>query len=89
MRDWLYFHYYNESRDLSQKVKVLNLGGLGYWNQLKASRETVILLQGLSLLFSNMEASLVNTVLGQGVSTQYLPDWDSANNALYSPAGIS
>lgn len=54
MTDWLRFDVHPDSRSLDEKVKVLNLGTIGYWYTLKNTRESVILLQGLSLLFSNI-----------------------------------
>jgi hypothetical protein len=43
-KDWLYFHEYIDSRDIDEKVKVLNIPYLGYWFTLKKSRDPVILL---------------------------------------------
>ena len=73
MKDWLHFGLYEDSRNLDEKVKIINIGTVGFWYTLKQSRDTLILLEGLSLLFSNIEASIVNQVLGQGISAQYLP----------------
>ena len=89
MTDWLHFGNYEDSRNLDEKVKILNIGSIGFWYTLKQSRDTLILLEGLSLLFSNIEASIIDQVLGQGVSSQYLSSWDVAFSELYSPAGIS
>ena len=78
MTDWLHFGHNEDSRSLDEKVKIMNIGPIGFWYTLKQSRDTLILLEGLSLLFSNIEASIIYQVLGQGVSSQYLSTWDIA-----------
>lgn len=78
MKDWLHFGDNEDSRNLNEKVKIMNIGPIGFWYTLKNSRDTLILLEGLSLLFSNIEASIINQVVGQGVSSQYLSTWDAA-----------
>lgn len=55
MTDWLHFLNVEESRNLDEKVKVLNVGGLAYWYNLKISKPTIILQQGLALLFNTLE----------------------------------
>jgi hypothetical protein len=54
---------------------VLNVGGLGYWYNLKIARPTVILQQGLSLLFSNLEDSIMSNVFAQSIKNLYLQDF--------------
>ena len=55
---------------------------MGYWYTLKNSRDPLVFIEGFSLLFNNIEASIVETVLGQGVSAQYLPDYKTAYLSL-------
>jgi hypothetical protein len=69
-------------------VKVANVGGLGLWYQLKATRDAQIFLQGFSLLFSSIEDSIVDTVLAQGIWSQYLPTLDTACTQFMMPSGI-
>ena len=64
------------------------MGNLGYWSTLKAARPTLILQQGLALLFNNMEQSIMPTLLGTGINSQYLTDINAAINSLFKPAGI-
>ncbi len=54
MIDWLHFAEQPESRSLDEKVKVLNIGGLAYWYNIKVARPTIILQQGLGLLFNTL-----------------------------------
>lgn len=64
------------------------MGSLGYWSTLKAARPTMILQQGLALLFTNMEQSLLPTLLGTGINSQFLPNSSSAIDSLLAPSGI-
>lgn len=43
-RDWLHFGDFGESRDLGERVKILNVPSIGYWNILKKSRTPIIFL---------------------------------------------
>jgi hypothetical protein len=87
-RDWLRFAEWNESRDLDEKVSFLNMGSLGYWARLKSATSTLLLQQGLALLFTNMESSIIPTLIGQGISQQFLPNSSVMYSSLLSPAGI-
>lgn len=89
MKDWLHFDYHPDSRDLEESVSVLNVPSLGYWFTLKNSRDPIVFIEGFSLLFTNIEQSLIDTVLGQGISAQYLPDFQTTYLQLLQPAGIS
>ena len=75
MKDWLHFDIHEDSRNMEEKIKIINLPSLGYWYSLKNSRESQVFIQGLSLLFTNIEDSLVETVIGQGIFSQYLSDY--------------
>jgi len=44
---------------LDEKVKVINAGGLGYWYNLKLARPTLLLQQGLGLVFTTLEDSII------------------------------
>lgn len=64
------------------------MGSLGYWSTLKAARPTLILQQGLALLFTNMEESILPTLIGTGINSQFLPNKTAAITTLFTPAGI-
>ncbi len=70
--DYTHFHYMEESRNLEEKVKILNIGKLGYWYQLKLAEPPQLLQQGLATIFSTLEDSIVNTVYAQGMFAQFL-----------------
>ncbi len=89
MKDWLHFEVHGDSRSLEQKQKILNIPSLGYWFMLKNSRDPLIFIEGFSLLFTSIEDSIVDTVIGQGISSQYLPDYKTAYVQLLQPAGVS
>lgn len=40
-------------------------------------------------MFTNMEKSILDTVIGQGVASQYLTDPQNTFNVLLQPAGVS
>lgn len=40
-------------------------------------------------MFTNIQSSIIDTVVGQGISSQYLPDEESTYNVLLRPAGVS
>lgn len=65
------------------------MGNLGYWSTLKAARPTLLLQQGLALLFTSLEESLVPTLIGSGVNQQFLANSSVAYSAFLAPAGIS
>jgi hypothetical protein len=88
-KDWLYFHNIQDSRDLEEKVKTLNVPYMGYWFTLKKSRDAVILLEALSVLFTNIEGSILETVRAQGVRSQYFTDFNTFNAQTMVPIGIS
>lgn len=62
---------------------------MGYWYTLKNSRDALVFIEGFALLFSNIEDSIVDTVIGQGISAQYLTDYSTTYVQLLQPAGIS
>lgn len=88
IRDWTRFAEWYESKSLDQKVSLLNMGNLGYWSTLKSARPTLLLQQGLALLFTNMEQSLIPTVIGSGINQQFLKDINITKHSLLTPAGI-
>ena len=77
MKDWLHYDVYKDSRNIDETVKPVNVPSLGYWYTLKNSRDALVFLQGFSLLFNNIETSLIDTVLGQGIKAQFLLDFSS------------
>lgn len=87
-KDWIRFAEWFESRNLDEKVSILNMGSLGYWSTLKQARPALLLQQGLALLFTNMEESILPTVLGQGISQQFLPNFTATYLSLLAPVGI-
>lgn len=40
-------------------------------------------------MFNNIEKSIIDTVIGQGVSSQYLADFNTTFKSLLQPAGVS
>jgi len=64
------------------------MGNLGYWSTLKLARPTLLLQQGLALLFTNMEISLIPTVIGSGINQQFLKDINITLHSLLIPAGV-
>ena len=89
VRDWVRFSEWYESKSLDNKVSILNMGNLGYWSTLKQARPTLLLQQGLALLFTNLEQSLIPTLIGSGINQQFLKDSSSLYSTLLSSAGIS
>ncbi len=88
IRDWVRFQEWNESKSLDEKVSVLNMGNLGYWSTLKGARPTLLLQQGLALLFTNMEQSILPLLIGTGINSQFLPNSSIAVSSLLVPAEI-
>lgn len=89
VRDWTRFAEWFESKSLDDKVSILNMGNLGYWSTLKAARPTLLLQQGLALLFTSLEQSLIPTLLGSGINQQFLTNSSALYSSLLSPAGIT
>jgi len=54
LRDYIWFKEWHESNSLDEKVTILNMANLGYWAKLKAARPTLLLQQGLALIFTNL-----------------------------------
>jgi hypothetical protein len=88
IKDWLRFVDWHESRDLDQSVNILNMGNIGYWSTLKEARPTLILQQGMALLWTSMEESILPTLLGTGINSQFLPNKTAAVASLLVPAEI-
>ena len=65
------------------------MGNLGYWSTLSTARPALILQQGMALLFTSMEQSILPTLLGQGINTQFLPNKTVTIDSLLFPSGIS
>lgn len=89
VRDWTRFAEWNESKSLDEKVSILNMGNLGYWSTIKLARPTLLLQQGLALLFTSLEQSLIPTLLGSGINQQFLTNSSVLYSSLLSPAGVS
>jgi hypothetical protein len=64
------------------------LGPLGFWYQLKNAPPNLINIQGMGLLFTNLEAAIKNTAIGQGIGSQFLPNYTTAYESLFYKAGI-
>lgn len=88
-RDWLHFGSQEDSRDLNETKRVLNVPSLAYWSTLKITRPSVIFLQGFATIFTNIESSIKDTAIGRGINSQYLKDFQSIYETLLKPAGIS
>jgi len=42
----------------------------------------------MGLLFTNLEAAIKNTAIGQGIGSQFLPNYTTAYESLFYKAGI-
>lgn len=71
---WLHFEEASTTRNLNEKVKVINLGPVGFWNQLKSTDMPTFAIQGFGQLTFELRATFKSTVLGQGVAQQFLPN---------------
>jgi hypothetical protein len=65
------------------------MANLGFWETLKAARPTLLLQQGLALLFTSLEQSIIPMLVGQAISQVFLANSSLAYSAFLSPAGIS
>jgi hypothetical protein len=88
VRDWTRFQEWFESKPLDDRVSILNMGNLGYWSTLKQARPTLLLQQGLALLFTSLEESLIPTLLGSGINSQFLVNSSALYSSLLAPASI-
>jgi len=86
VRDWLRFAEWPDSKDINSTVNIVNMGNIGYWSTLKVARPTLILQQGLALLFTNMEQAIVPTLLGTGINSQFLPNKTITIQSLLIPS---
>jgi hypothetical protein len=73
---------------LDESVSFLNMASLQYWAKLKKIRPAVLLQQGLALLFTNLETSLIPSIVGSGVTQQFLKNSSATFASFLSPAGI-
>ena len=83
---WLHFEE-KDTRDMEEKVKVLNLGPLGFWAGVQVAPDENFTLNGFGPLYVELRDTLKNTVLGQGVSQQYVGDFKTFE-ALIAPAEL-
>ena len=74
---WLYFTGLEGSKDLQQKVRVLNLAPLGFWSQLENIALPSLAIQGFGGLFVEMNNTIKLQAIGQGVAGQYLANYSS------------
>lgn len=74
---WLYFTGLEGSKDLQQKVQVLNLAPLGFWSQLENIALPNLAIQGFGGLFVEMNNTIKLQAIGQGVAGQYLGNYSS------------
>lgn len=89
MIDWLHFAEQPETRNLDQKVQILNVGGLAYWYNIKVARPTIILQQGLGLLFNTLETSIIENIYAQAINVQFLPEWsDDLYAEMFAPVEV-
>jgi hypothetical protein len=71
---WLWFTHLPSSRDLEERVTILNLAPLGFWSQLDGIDLPMLAIQGFGGLFVEINATIKLQVIGQGVQAQFLPD---------------
>ena len=64
------------------------MGNIGYWSTLSGARPTLVLQQGMALLFTSMEQSILPTLLGTGINSQFLPNKTVATDSLFLPSGV-
>ena len=62
---------------MDQKVNIINLGPLGFWDGVQSAPDENFTINGFGSLYLELKETLKNTVLGQGVVEQYLPDQKS------------
>lgn len=72
---WLYFDLLKNSRDVNEKLRVINVGPLGFWMQLDTTALSTFALQGLGGLFVEMNATIKAQAIAQGISSTFLPEW--------------
>ncbi len=60
------------SRNVNEKVSVLNMAPLGFWAQLDQVDDSTFALQGFGGLFVEMNNTIKLQAVGQGVKGQYL-----------------
>jgi hypothetical protein len=56
---------------------------------LKNSRDSLMFLEAFATLFTSIEAEIVGSIIGQGMSTQYFPNFTATYYALFEGAGLS
>ena len=65
----------NNSRDVDEKLTILNLAPLGFWYQLGIAPRELFALQGLGGVFTELNTTIVPQVLAQGASATFLSEW--------------
>ena len=69
---WLYFDQYETSRDVNETSTLINLAPLGFWSQLDSVPIYTFTLQGFGGLFLELNETIKQQALGQGISQQFL-----------------
>lgn len=88
VKSWTRFVQKKDSKSLDDTVYVLNPGSLGFWDTIKNSDPSLVLNQGIGITFLNIEALIKNIIIGMTISSQFLPDYETAWALLYEPADI-
>jgi hypothetical protein len=65
----------NGTQDIDMKVDVLNIGPLGFWYQLDLVGMPTFALQGFGGLFVELNQTFKTQAIGQGVNSQFLPNY--------------
>ena len=77
------------SRGLDEEIYVANLGPLGFWSQLESSSIVWFAIQGYGGIYYELSISMKNQAIGQGITKQYLKDFNSLNSSLCSVMNLT
>lgn len=64
------------------------MGPLGFWDTIKNSDPSLVLNQGLGITFMNTENLIKNIIVGMTISSQFLPNFETAWSYIFEPADI-
>lgn len=62
------------TRNIDEKINVMNVAPLGFWYQLNFINISNFALQGFGGLFVELNNTIKTQAIGQGVAGQYLPN---------------
>ena len=74
---WLHFEESNTTRNVNEKVKVLNLAPITFWAQTKVTDMPTFSIQGFGQFTFGLRSIFKDTVIGQGVAQQFLGSYSN------------